>query len=285
MTIALPRVVQTPSPNYTPTLIKHDLFVFHDEEGESDPSITWLCDPRAEAASHHAMNDDGSVLTQLVPLQFKAWAQCAFNSRGISLEMPGFVARGFPDARLRAAAIIGAWHCLAYSIPPVWAQGGQGRGICCHHDLGAAGGGHIDVGPVGGDTWQTLVKYTQGAYADLKALPSLPGLALHGLPGPHEVVAPPDVTASPSHGGAPRNEPGDVHAHPTPSLYPAHSIAALQADLNAILGAGLVVDGRFGKLTRAALMRFQLMHGCDVDGQIGPQTWAAVDGVLTKKAA
>ena len=141
--VTMPRVVQRPSPNYSPVAIRHDLFVFHDEEGEDAGSRAWLCDPRAQAAPHLAMNDDGSVLYQLVPLQFKAWAQCGFNSAGISLEMPGFVAKGFPEARLQAAALIGAWHCIAYGIPPVWAQEGKGRGICCHHDLGAARGGNL----------------------------------------------------------------------------------------------------------------------------------------------
>ncbi len=277
MTIALPMVVQRPSPNYTPTPIRHDLFIFHDEEGNADGSLAWLCDPRAQAAPHLAMGADGSNTTyQLVPLQYKAWAQCSFNSAGISLEIPGFADK-LPDARLQAAAVIGAWTCLAYDIPPVWAPGGKGRGIVCHHDLGAAGGGHVDVGPVGGATWQSIVRYTQAAYAELKALPSLPPLALHGLPGPHEISTPPDVVPEPSHGGVPRNEPGDTHAHPTPSGFAAHSIAALQSDLNKLLGTSLDVDGRFGALTATALRCFQVAHGCDVDGLIGPQTWRAID--------
>ena len=284
MSIVMPRVVQTPTPNYSLVAIRHDLFIYHDEEGQDAGSRAWLCDPRAQAAPHLAMNADGSVIYQLVPLQYKAWAQCAFNSAGISLEMPGFVAKGFPDARLRAAALVGAWHCLAYGIPPAWAQGGQGRGICCHHDLGAAGGGHVDVGPVGGETWQKIVQYTQAAYADLKALPSLPSFALHGLPGPadvtHEVSS---VTPTPSHGGAARNEPGDVHAHPTASTYPAHSIAALQSDLRSV-GETVDVDGWFGPVTQGALRSFQMKHGLTPDGVPGPQSWQALDAAMALAA-
>ena len=33
MTLALPRVVQRPTPNYTPSLIAHDLIVVHRTEG------------------------------------------------------------------------------------------------------------------------------------------------------------------------------------------------------------------------------------------------------------
>ena len=280
MTLILPPVKQHPSPNYSPVPIRHDLFIYHDEEGEADPSLAWLCDPRAKAAPHLAMGKDGSnEVSQLVPLQFKAWAQCAFNSAGISLEIPGF-ANKLPDARLQAAALIGARVCLAYAIPPVLAPGGQGRGNVSHHHLGAAGGGHVDVGDLDGPTWAALVKYTQGAYDDLRKLPSLSPFALHGLPGPEEVVAPPDVTPQPSHGGAARNEPGDVHAHPTPSSYPAHSVAALQTDLNTLIGAGLTVDGWYGGLTRNAVASLQSKKGLFVDGLIGPNTWAAIDAAL-----
>ena len=280
MTLTLPRVLQRPSPNYTPTIIRHDIFIYHDEEGNADPSLAWLCDPRAQAAPHLAMGEDGSnEVSQLVPLQYKAWAQCAFNSAGISLEIPGFADK-LPDARLQAAALIGARVCLAYAIPPVLAPGGKGRGIVSHHHLGAAGGGHVDVGALDGSTWTTLVKYTQGAYDDLRKLPSLPPFALHGMPGPEEVVPPPDVTPQPSHGGAPRNEPGDTHSHPTPSGFPAHSVAALQSDLNALIGAGLTVDGWCGAKTRNAVAAFQSKKGLFVDGLIGPNTWAAIDAAL-----
>ena len=280
MTLTLPRVLQRPSPNYTPTPIRHDLFIYHDEEGSADPSLAWLCDPRAQAAPHLAMGDDGSnEVSQLVPLQYKAWAQCAFNGRGISLEIPGFADK-LPDARLQAAALIGARVCLAYAIPPVLAPGGNGRGIVSHHHLGAAGGGHTDVGALDGSTWATLEKYTQGAYDDLRRLASLSPFALHGLPGPEEVVAPPDVAPSPSHGGAPRNEPGDTHAHPTPSGFPAHSVAALQTDLNKLIGAGLTVNGWYGARTRDAVAAFQTRRKLFVDGLIGPNTWAAIDAAL-----
>lgn len=280
MPLVLPRVIQRPTPNYSTTPIRHDLFIYHDEEGQADPSLAWLCDPRAQAAPHLAMGNDGSnEVSQLVPLSMKAWAQCAFNSAGVSLEIPGFADK-LPDARLQAATIIGARVCLAYAIPPVLAPGGQGRGICSHHHLGAAGGGHVDVGALDGSTWLTLERYTQAAYAELKALPSLPPFALHGLPGPSEVAPPPDITPSPSHGGAPRNEPGDTHAHPTPSTFAAHSIAALQADLNAIQKAALTVDGWFGTKTQAALTGFQRSHKCFVDGRLGAETWAAIDAAM-----
>src|SRR3954469_24631395 len=86
MSIAMPRVRQCPTPNYTPSPIAHDLVILHMMEGGYAGSVAWLCDSRALASAHLCMNDDGSEVTQLVPLQFKAWAQKAFNSRGVSLE-------------------------------------------------------------------------------------------------------------------------------------------------------------------------------------------------------
>ena len=141
MNIAMPRVLQMPTPNYTPSLIAHDLVILHMMEGGYAGSVAWLCDRRAQASAHLCMNDDGSEVTQLVPLQYKAWAQKAFNGKGVSVEMPGFTAKGVPDHRLRALAKIAAWLCRFYAIPPLWAKGGQGRGVCTHHDLGPAGGG------------------------------------------------------------------------------------------------------------------------------------------------
>ena len=279
MPISMPIVKQCPSPNYTAVPIAHDLIIVHMMEGGYAGSVAWLCDPRAQASAHICMSDDGSEVTQLVPLSMKAWAECAYNSKGPSLEIPGFSRPGIPDERWRAAAKIVAWLCRAYAIPVQWAKGGQGRGICCHNDLGAAGGSHHDCCEVGSPTWFTLLGYVKDAYTAFGDDP-LPSFALHGLPGPHEVVAPPDVTPSPSHNGAPRNESGDTHAHPTPSGFPAHSVAALQADLNKLAGAGLTVDGWFGARTGAALKAFQATHGLVADGLIGPASWQAIDAAL-----
>jgi peptidoglycan hydrolase-like protein with peptidoglycan-binding domain len=114
----------------------------------------------------------------------------------------------------------------------------------------------------------------------------LPDFALHGAPGPHQVETPSYAIGTPSHGGAPRNEPGDFINHPTASGFVAHSIPALQGDLNT-LGAHppLQVDGGFGPATQAALRAFQATRGLVIDGQVGPASWAALDASLSKAQA
>ena len=277
----MPRVVQRPTPNYSPTLIKHDLLIAHMMEGGYAGSIAWLCQNTASASAHLCMSEDGAEVSQLVPLQFKAWAECAFNGRGVSLEIPGRTAEGVPEARWRAAALIFGWLCAAYDIPPVWAKGGQGRGLCQHHDLGAAGGGHVDCSEIGGTTWIAFVRLVQAARDEFVKAP-LPAFALHGLPNAHQVDLPPDAAPEPSHGGAARNEPGDAVAHPTNSGFPHGSVADLQWRLDkAGASPALEIDGVAGLLTRNAIVAFQRRHGLYVDGLIGPKTWAALDAATS----
>jgi hypothetical protein len=282
MDILLPRVAQRPTPNYSPTPIQHDLLILHMMEGGYAGSVAWLCRRQAGASAHLCMNEDGTEISQLVPLSMKAWAQCAFNGRGISLEIPGKTAEGIPEARWRAAAAIFGWLCAAYAIPPVWARGGQGRGLCQHHDLGAAGGGHVDCSEVGSPEWLAFVAMVKEAHDAFAALSELPPFALHGLPNPHTVATPPDVPPEPSHGGAARNEPLDVtRSHPTLTGFPVGSAADLQTKLN-LAGATphLAVDGVFGDLTRRAVVAFQTQRGLLADGIPGPATWSALNRVV-----
>lgn len=273
----MPALKQTPSANYSPTPITPDKIFMHVMEGGCEGSVSWLCQKASQASVHLCMNEDGSVVYQLVPLRYKAWAQCQFNGQGISIEMPGFTAQGLPDERWRAGAKIAAWLCRTYGIPPVWARGGQGRGIAQHADLGAAGGNHHDCTAIGGPAWTTFLGYVKDAYDAFGDGP-LPAWALHGLPAPHSVELPPDVDPEASHGGAARNEPGDVVAHPTASGFPHGSVSDLQWRLNnAGASPALIIDGDAGNQTRAALIRFQKAYGLVVDGKLGPKTWAALD--------
>lgn len=282
MANSLPRVIQRPSPNYSPSLIKHDLLIAHMMEGGYAGSVAWLCQRAAGASAHLCMSEDGAEVSQLVPLSMKAWAECSGNGLGVSLEIPGFTAQGIPQDRWRAAAGIFGWLCVAYDIPPVWAKGGVGRGLAQHHDGGAAWGGHVDCSPVGSQSWLDFVAMVSVARDEFAKAP-LPPLLLHGLPNPHQVQLPPDVTPTPSHGGAARVDPtAPVIAHPTDSAYPHGSVADLQWRLNkAGAKPPLTVDGFAGPATRNAIRAFQYDNHLDVDGLLGPQTWSKLDALTS----
>ena len=54
------------------------------------------------------------------------------------------------------------------------------------------------------------------------------------------------------------------------------SVRELQARLDQG-GEALAIDGVFGPLTRAAVVRFQRARGLAPDGIVGPMTWGALD--------
>jgi peptidoglycan hydrolase-like protein with peptidoglycan-binding domain len=57
------------------------------------------------------------------------------------------------------------------------------------------------------------------------------------------------------------------------------AVEALQTRLNTLIGAGLQVDGDFGRNTRTAVENFQRRAGLEVDGEVGAGTRTAMDEV------
>ena len=269
--IQMPMVKQTTSPNFSRTFITFDKCFIHRTEGPTaEGAVAWLCSPRAGASTHLVSRGDGSLVYQLVPLAYKAWAQCAYNGQGVSIEYPGYTANGVPDALAKQMGIEVAWLLHAGGLPCQHAIGGQGRGYCQHADLGAAGGSHHDCCAPGSSDWAKIEACIKAAYDELAAGP-LPPFALQGLPSTAQVSPPPAALPEPTHGGLPRHD------------LSVGSIEWCQMALNAIhvTMIPLVVDGQAGPLTRAAVARFQGQHGLYVDGEIGPQTIAALQKALS----
>lgn len=147
--VVLPPLVQRHSPNQSS---RHgtavDLLVWHETAGAYAGSVAWLCNPAAQASAHIVLREDGMEATQLVDLQAKAWAQAAYNPRAVAVEHANITAKGYAtDYQLQVSARIFGWLCLHLGIPPRWARGGGGPGVCYHGELGAAGGGHYACGP------------------------------------------------------------------------------------------------------------------------------------------
>jgi len=56
-------------------------------------------------------------------------------------------------------------------------------------------------------------------------------------------------------------------------------VKTLQQLLNAKIKAGLDTDGKFGALTKAALVKYQAANALVADGKCGPATWSRILGV------
>lgn len=128
------------------------LLVWHETAGAYAGSVSWLCNPAAQASAHIVVREDGLEATQLVHLREKAWHAAAFNPQSIGVEHANVTAKGFAtEHQLAVSARIFGWLCLHYHVPPRWSRDGRAPGIARHLDLGSAGGGHTQCGPGNAD--------------------------------------------------------------------------------------------------------------------------------------
>lgn len=149
MAIVLPKLIQASTPNQSS---RHDtkitLLVWHETAGSYAGAVSWLRNPAAQASAHLVLREDGLEATQLVHLADKAWHAAAFNPWSVGVEHANLTAKGFFDEhQLQVSARIFGWLCLYLGVPPRWARGGIGPGVCYHGELGIRGGGHPACGP------------------------------------------------------------------------------------------------------------------------------------------
>ena len=165
MTLALPRLNFTPSPNYSSRGGQRvRLVVAHDCEGSYAGSISWFAQARSQVSAHVVLSEDGTQATQMVAWANAAWHACSFNPVSEGIEVAGFAAKGFADEEWGALAAIVAYRLHENGLACRWAERGIGEGFCSHYDLGAAGGGHRDptTDPA---VWQAFVKRVEAVYA------------------------------------------------------------------------------------------------------------------------
>lgn len=142
-------LVQRTTPNQSSRWgTKVDLLVWHETAGAYNGAVSWLCNPAAQASAHVVIREDGGQATQLVHLSEKAWHAASFNPRSVGVEHANVTAKGYAtEQQLAVSARVFGWLCLTLGVPPRFARGGVGPGVCRHLDLGVAGGGHLSCGP------------------------------------------------------------------------------------------------------------------------------------------
>lgn len=158
--VVLAPLVWRRSPNFThprPAPVTH--LVWHSTAGRYAGSVSWLCNPAADASAHLVIREDGGEVTQLVALKDEAWhAFPTWNRISVGVEHAS-VGRGFAStAQERQSARVFAYLCHLYSIPPLDGLH-RPRGIVYHRELGIAGGGHFD-GP-DSSTWSSFLELVQ----------------------------------------------------------------------------------------------------------------------------
>jgi peptidoglycan hydrolase-like protein with peptidoglycan-binding domain len=264
MTLALPRLNFTASPNYSSRGGQRvRLIVVHDCEGTYEGSISWFAQARSQVSAHIVLSEDGTQATQMVAWANKAWHACSFNPFSEGIEAAGFAAKGFSASEWDALAAIVAFRLHENGLPCRWAEKGIGEGFCSHYDLGAAGGGHKDPTTDQG-VWDAFVARVAAAYV-----------------APQPDVWRPDIAPAP----VPAAPPGFI-----PSPDPRHdfhppSLEWVQAALNrlGIPHVPLIVDGIEGRATRSAIVDFQERARVFIDGEAGKDTCAALEKALGER--
>ncbi len=260
MTLRLPTLAWTASPNYSARSAKVRLIVAHDCEGSFAGSVSWFAMAKSQVSAHAVLSDDGTRAVHMVAWANKAWHVCDANSFSEGIEAAGYAAKGLGAPEWAALAAIIAFRLRANGIPCQRASAANDwTGYCQHVDLGAMGGGHHDItlDPAVRAQFDALV---QSAYAQ-------------------------DMPASWIAGGAAPAPAAPAGWKPCGSVrhdLSAGSLEWVQAKLNALglPAATLVVDGMDGPATRAAVEAFQRRAGLDVDGDAGPKTVAALEAAV-----
>jgi hypothetical protein len=105
--------------------------------------------------------------------------------------------------------------------------------------------------------------------APIAAPPAPPRVAspVAAPPAPKPVAKPAPVTYKGTAGG-PANYPGHLIQYGSTGTY----VQSVQRAVH------VTADGKFGPITRAAVIAYQASHGLVPDGQVGPLTWAKMYG-------
>jgi hypothetical protein len=150
--------VWMPSPNYSSGRSSTRLLIIHTAEGARtiESLGSFFANPDAEVSSQVGIDDTPNTVGEYVRNTDRSWAAASFNGVAVQAELCAFAEwsgndwAGHPTMLENTAAWL-AEEAARFGIPlelltAEQAQG-NGRGVCGHNELGAAGGGHWDPGP------------------------------------------------------------------------------------------------------------------------------------------
>ncbi len=257
----LPRLVQTPSPNWSARRTDViDTVVVHDCQSSGRGAAAYFATRASGVSAHFICDEVTGDVYQCVACADKAWHACNANPYSIGIEMGGYAERGFPLAELQRVALMVAWLLHFYGIPNKFVTGQERGGWTTHFRLGAFGGGHTDftTSPTDEAKFGALVT---DAYNQLAQGP-LPVWALHGQPGPHQISLPPEPPAAFTPRAHQLTDEPFIAMTATASGWPLHTMGDIQFKLRkAGANPQLVVDTLDGKATEAAIATFKRAVG------------------------
>lgn len=240
-----------PTPNeYVNGMTGYHGLVLHIEQGTDAGSRAWFTNPAAQASAHF-LNPKNGPLEQLVDTANAAWAEVQGNRTWISVEHEGNSGDDLTPSQLENDAQLLAWLHTEHGIPLQSTDDPNGSGLGWHGMGGDAWGGHFDC-------------------------PGDPIKARRGdiIARAQQILGQPS-TPAPSPAPAPQGPafPGEYLALQSPMLHD-NNVRTWQQRMHD-RGWTITVDGWYGSQSQSICKQFQQEKGLQVDGIVGPQTWAA----------
>jgi len=261
--------ISIPSPNYSSRGgTKVRLVVIHTAQGASTiESLGAYFQGDVGVSSHVGIDDTPGTIATYVQRGNKAWTQANANPYSVAAETCGWAEWTGSEWAQHQTMVdnTAAWvaeECAAFGIPirrlnASQAQGGE-AGVTDHAALGAAGGGHWDVGS--GFPMDEVIAKAKGQGS------SSPPPPANGGKGPAFPYPSTDYLGQPS---------PDPHCH---SGYyggiDTESVRTWQKQMRDKRHWNISVDGQYGPQSEKCCRQLQANKGWTVDGLVGPETWA-----------